>query len=242
MKTRASFDREIQLLQEEVLLMGSMVEKQIGRAIDALKALDHEAARRVVDGDGEVDRVRFRIEEHAIQLIATQQPMASDLRTIIAALNIIVDMERMGDHAEGIAKIALMHGDQPLLKPLVDIPRMGDLAVGMLHRALDAFVTRDEAGALRVEAEDDEMDTLYDQVYRELLTYMLNDPRTIDRATWLLWVAHNLERIGDRATNICERVVWIETGNIQESITTGANAPKHQVKHLDTDVTSRSSS
>jgi len=235
MRTRSGFDREIQLLQEELILMGSMVEKQIGRAIAALKALDHDAARRVVEADAEVDRMRYQIEEHAIQLIATQQPMASDLRTIIAALNIIVDMERMGDHAEGIAKIAIMHGDQPLLKPLIDIPRMADRAAGMLHRALDAFVARDEAAARRVEDEDDEMDTLYDQVYRELLTYMLNDPRTIDRATWLLWVAHNLERIADRATNICERAVWITTGSMQESITTGAGAPKHEIKRHDLD-------
>jgi phosphate transport system protein len=216
MRTRSGFDREIQLLQDEILEMGSLVEKQIGRSIEALKTLDHEAARRVVELDSEVDRMRFQIEEHAIQLIATQQPMASDLRTIVSALNVIVDMERMGDHAEGIAKIALMHGDQPLLKPLIDIPRMAEIATSMLHRALDAFVSRDEVAARQVEADDDEMDTLYDQVYRELLTYMLNDPRTIDRATWLLWVAHNLERIADRVTNICERVVYMVSGHIEE--------------------------
>jgi phosphate transport system protein len=216
MRTRSGFDREIQMLQEQILLMGSMVEKQLDRSIGALRTLDHDLARRVIEADGEVDRLRFRIEEHAIQLIATQQPMASDLRTIVAALNIIVDMERMGDHAEGIAKITLMHGDQPLLKPLVDIPRMAEIARGMLHRALDAFVEKDAEAAERVAAEDDEMDQLYNQVYRELLTYMLNDPRTIDRATWLLWVAHNLERIADRATNICERVVYLATGHMPD--------------------------
>jgi len=227
MRTRSGFDREIQLLQDEILEMGSLVEKQIGRSIEALKTLDHEAARRVIEMDAEVDRMRFQIEEHAIQLIATQQPMASDLRTIVAALNVIVDMERMGDHAEGIAKITLMHSDQPLLKPLIDIPRMGQIATSMLHRALDAFVARDEAAARQVEDDDDEMDTLYDQVYRELLTYMLNDPRTIDRATWLLWVAHNLERIADRATNIAERVIFLTTGHMQESVATGAGVHKH---------------
>jgi phosphate transport system protein len=133
----------------------------------------------------------------------------------------------MGDHAEGIAKIALMHGDQPLLKPLIDIPRMADIATSMLHRALDAFVRRDEAAARQVEDDDDEMDTLYDQVYRELLTYMLSDPRTIDRATWLLWVAHNLERIADRATNIGERVVFLTTGHMQESVFAGSAAHAH---------------
>src|SRR5436309_3762328 len=222
MRTRSGFDREIQLLQDEILEMGSIVEKQIGRSIEALKALDHDAARRVIDTDTEVDRLRFQIEEHAIQLIATQQPMVSDLRSIVAALNVIVDMERMGDHAEGIAKIALMHGDQPLLKPLIDIPRMAEIATSMLHRALDAFVARDEIAARQVEDDDDEMDTLYDQVYRELLTYMLNDPRTIDRATWLLWVAHNLERIGDRATNIAERVVFLTRGRMQDSVVSGS--------------------
>ena len=227
MRTRSGFDREIQLLQDEILEMGSLVEKQIGRSIEALRTLDREAARRVIDNDSEVDRMRFQIEEHAIQLIATQQPMASDLRTIVAALNVIVDMERMGDHAEGIAKIALMHGDQPLLKPLIDIPRMADIATSMLHRALDAFVRRDEAAARQVEDDDDEMDTLYDQVYRELLTYMLSDPRTIDRATWLLWVAHNLERIADRATNIGERVIFLTTGHMHESLLTGSAAHAH---------------
>ena len=226
MRTRSGFDREIQLLQDEILEMGSLVEKQIGRSIEALKALDHDAARRVIETDAEVDRMRFQIEEHAIRLIATQQPMASDLRTIVAALNLIVDMERMGDHAEGIAKITLMHGDQPLLKPLIDIPRMAEVGTSMLHRALDAFVARDEAAAMQVAHDDDEMDTLYDQVYRELLTYMLSDPRTIDRATWLLWVAHNLERIADRATNIAERVIFLTTGRMQE-MSVGAGAHEH---------------
>jgi phosphate transport system protein len=214
MHTRTGFHQQIQVLEEEILLMGSMVEKQLDRSIAALKALDHEAARKVIAGDDEVDRQRYQIEEHAIHLMATQQPMASDLRVLVAALNIIVDMERMGDHAEGIAKIVLMHEDQPLLKPLIDIPRMAELARTMLHRSLDAFVARDAEAARAVAEQDDEVDRLYEQVYRELLTYMLNDPRTIDRATWLLWVAHNLERIADRATNICERVIFLATGHM----------------------------
>jgi phosphate transport system protein len=214
MRTRSGFDRDIQTLQEEVLLMGSMVEKQLDRAITTLQHLDHDGARKVIEGDKEVDSKRFQIEEQAIQLIATQQPMASDLRIIVAALSIIVDLERMGDHAEGIAKIVLMHRDQPLLKPLVDIPRMAEQAGRMVHRSLDAFMARDATLARQVAEEDDAIDQLYEQVYRELLTYMLNDPRTIDRATWLLWVAHNLERIADRATNICERVVFLSTGRM----------------------------
>jgi phosphate transport system protein len=218
---RSSFSHEMQGLQDDLLLMGSMVEKQIIRAMDALRGLDKDAAHRVIDADQEIDRLRYRIEDRAVHLIATQQPMASDLRTIIAALNMIVDMERMGDHAEGIAKIALMHGDQQLVKPLIDIPRMATIAAGMLRAALDAFVARDADAARRVGESDDEMDDLYDQIYRELLTYMLSDPRTIDRATWLLWVAHNLERIADRATNIAERVVFLVTGHMEET-----NAPR----------------
>ncbi|MPZ14922.1 MAG: phosphate signaling complex protein PhoU [Chloroflexi bacterium] len=216
MRTRSAFDREIQELEDDLLLMGSMVEKQIERSMAALKALDRAAARRVIEEDSSIDHLRFQIEERAIHLIATQQPTASDLRAIIAALNMIVDMERMGDHAEGIAKIVLMHEDQPLLKPLIDLPRMAAIGSGMLRRALDAYVKRDAEAARDVCRQDDEIDALYDQVYRELLTYMLSDPRTIDRATWLLWVAHNLERIADRATNVAERVVFLVTGHMEE--------------------------
>ncbi len=216
MRTRSAFEREMQLLEDDLLLEGSMVEKQIERSMTALRALDRDLARRVIEQDTEIDRLRYHIEERAMQIIATQQPMATDLRAIIAALSMIVDMERMGDHAEGIAKIVLKHEDQPLLKPLVDLPRMAQIAAGMLRRALDAFVRRDVDAARRVIDEDDEIDALYDQVYRELLTYMLADPRNIDRATWLLWVAHNLERIADRATNIAERVVFLVTGHMEE--------------------------
>jgi len=149
-------------------------------------------------------------------LVATQQPMAGDLRTIVSVLHVIVDLERMADHAEGIAKITIMMGGEPLLKPLIDIPRMADKAVEMLHRSLEAFIERDVEEAKRICEEDDLVDGLYDQVYRELLTYMLEDPRNITRATWLLWVAHNLERIADRATNICERAVFLSTGKMEE--------------------------
>jgi phosphate transport system protein len=189
----------------------------------ALKALDHVAARRIIEEDSAIDELRYQIEERAINLIATQQPMASDLRIIIAALNMIVDMERMGDHAEGIAKIVVMYGDRGFVKPLIDLPRMAATSVSMLRRALDAFVARDVEAAREVIRDDDEIDALYDQVYRELLTYMLGDPRTIDRATWLLWVAHNLERIADRATNVAERVVFLVTGRMDEASARPAN-------------------
>ncbi len=196
--------------------MGSMVEKAIQRSVDALRNRDLVLARRIVEQDEEINRLRFDIEEKCIALIATQEPVARDLRDIVAVLNIIVDLERMGDHAEGIARICIMIGDQPPIKPLIDIPRMAEKAQLMLHRSLDALVERDAELAVQICQDDDEVDALYDQVYKELLVYMINDPKAIDRATHLLWVAHNLERIADRSTNIAERVVFLVTGHMQE--------------------------
>ena len=215
-RLRVGFDRDLRTLQDEVLGLGSMVDKAIARSIEALGRLDHTEARRIIQDDSAIDAKRFQIEDQAILLIATQQPMASDLRRIVAVLNIIVELERMGDYAEGIAKIVLMHDDRPLLKPLIDIPRMADKAGDMLRRGLDAYIQGDADAARAIAAEDDELDALYDQVYRELSTYMLEDPKNMDRATWLLWVAHNLERIADRVTNICERIVYEVTGQMQE--------------------------
>jgi phosphate transport system protein len=209
------------VLQDQVLREGRLVEGLIERAMDALQTLDSAGAHRVIEQDAEIDNLRFEIEGLAVQLIATQQPMASDLRIIIAALHMIVDLERMGDHAAGIAKIVLLHQGQPLVKPLIDLPRMAEIASRMLREALAAFAARDVAAARRVIREDDEIDQLYDQVYRELLTYMLSDPRTVDRATWLLWAAHNLERIADRATNICERVIFLVTGKMEKESVSG---------------------
>jgi phosphate transport system protein len=216
MPGRASFERELQHLQDEMLVLASLVDYAIGASIDALRRLDANAAETIIRDDKHINAKRYAIEEAAITAIATQQPMARDLRTIMAVLHITVELERMGDYAEGIAKIVLMHGEKELLKPLIDIPRMADLARGMLRHSLDAFVARDAELASRVATADDEVDAIYDQVYRELLTYMIADPRTIDRATWLLWVAHNLERIADRATNVCERVIFLVTGRMVE--------------------------
>jgi phosphate transport system protein len=214
--TRATFDRQLQMLQDGALLLGSMVDKSVERSVDALQRLDASLARRVVADDEAVDARRWEIEDRAVMLIATQQPMARDLRAITSLMHIATDLERMGDHAEGIAKIVLMHGDQPLLKPLIDIPRMAELSREMLRDSLDAFVRRDAAAAAAVAARDDAVDLLYDQVYHELLSFMIEDPGTIQRATWLLWTAHNLERVADRATNICERVVYLVTGKMEE--------------------------
>jgi phosphate transport system protein len=214
--TRGVYLHQLQRLQDEMLLMASMCDRAIERSIEALKRLDANEARKIIEDDSIIDHKRFQIEELAIELIATQQPMASDLRSIIAILNIIVDLERIGDHAEGIAKIVLLHEDQPLVKPLIDIPRMADKVRDMLRRSLDAFIARDAAAASAIADEDDEIDALHEQVYRELLTYMLADPKTITRATYLTWVAHNLERIADRTTNVCERVEFLVTGRMKE--------------------------
>lgn len=213
---RESLDHQLQELKDEVLAMGSVVEKAIARSIEALKKRDHEAAEQIIKDDLLINQKRYSIEEKCISLIATQQPMASDLRVLVAILYIITDMERIADHAEGIAKINLMMGDEPLLKPLIDVPRMADKAIDMLRRSLSAFINHDTEAAKEICTEDDEVDNLYNQVYRELLLFMLQDPKTISRATYLLWVAHNLERIADRVTNICERVVFMSTGKLVE--------------------------
>ena len=216
MEMRATFHKRLREIQDDVLAMGSMVEKAIGRSIEALKKRDLDMARALITDDLKINDKRFEIEEKCIQLIATQQPMASDLRSIICVLNIITEVERIGDYAVGIAKIVVMIGDEPPLKPLIDIPRMAEKVNDMLRRSLDAFINRDADAARKIAVEDDEVDNLYDQVFRELLTYMAEDPRTITRATRLIWVAHNLERSADRVTNICERVVFVVTGKMEE--------------------------
>ncbi|OGN99446.1 MAG: phosphate transport system regulatory protein PhoU [Chloroflexi bacterium RBG_13_51_18] len=216
METRTAFHKRLREIQDDILVMGSMVSKAILRSIEALKNRDLDLAYQIVADDKKINQKRFEIEEKCIELIATQQPMASDLRIILAVLNIISEVERIGDYAEGIAKIAIMIGDEPPLKPLIDIPRMAEQTVDMLRRSLDAFVSRDAEAAKKISAEDDTVDQLYDQVFRELLTFMVEDPKTITRATRLIWVAHNLERSADRVTNICERVVFVVTGKMEE--------------------------
>jgi phosphate transport system protein len=215
--TRATFDRELQRLQDEVLVLGSLVEKAIVESVDLLKRRDTDGARRLIREDRRViNEKRYAIESDALTLIATQQPMAGDLRMIAAVIEIAHELERMGDYAKGIAKINVMMGGEPLLKPLIDIPLMAEKARDMLHRALEAFVRRDVQLARAIPEEDDEVDALYNQVYRELLTLMMQNPHDIDRATYLLWVAHNLERTADRVANICERVIFTVTGVLVE--------------------------
>jgi phosphate transport system protein len=213
---RKTFEAEIQQLKDELLLMGSMVEQQVIEAVDALKKRDIEASHRIFDSDAKINSKRYGIEEQVMILIATQQPMAHDLRLLASILEVSAELERMGDYAKGIATINIRMGEEPTLKPLIDIPRMAKKGADMLHRSLTAFINEDVTAARAIPLEDDEVDSLYTQVYRELMTFVMADPKTIDRANYLLWTAHNLERFADRVTNICERTVFIATGENKE--------------------------
>lgn len=216
MPNRAAFDEELRELTQQMMLMGAMVDRAIERAVDCLQRLDTPEARALVADDALINQKRAEIEERVVQVIATQQPMASDLRLLLAILHIVVDLERIGDHAEGIGKIVVLHAGRPLVKPLVDLPRMAVKAREMLRGALEAFAKRDVDASQRIAADDDIVDALHDQVYHELLLFMLRDPGTIERATYLIWVSHNIERIADRATNICEQTVYMVTGRMEE--------------------------
>ena len=216
METRTTFHKHLQEVEDDVLTMGKRVVKAIERSIEALKSRDSTSAHQIIADDAQINKQRFSIEEKCIELIAAEQPVASDLRIIVAVLNILTELERIGDYAEGIAKIVIMIGDEAPLKPLIDIPRMGEITLDMINKSLQSFFTRDVELAMRVVSLDSVVDTLYDQVFRELLTFMMLDPKTTNRATRLIWVAHNLERAADRATNICERVVFTVTGKMEE--------------------------
>ena len=216
MEMRTAFHKRLREIQYEIMVMGSMAGKAIIRSIEALKKRNLELAHQIIDDDQKINDKRFEIEEKCIELIATQQPMASDLRIITAILNITTELERIGDYAVGIARIVIYIGDEPPLKPLIDIPLMAEKTVDMLNQSLDAFINRDAEAAKKITKEDDLIDNLYDQVFRELLIIMAEDPKTITRATRLMWTAHNLERAADRVTNICERVVYIVTGKMEE--------------------------
>lgn len=217
---RKTFEQELQRVKEEIIILGSMVEDATLKSVEALKKRDLQTARQILEADREINARRYAIEESVVVLIATQQPMAHDLRFLASVLEIVSELERMGDYAKGIAVINLRMGDEPLLKPLIDIPRMAQKGVDMLHRALTAFIQEDVEAARAIPKEDDEVDALYNQVYRELMTFVIQDPKNIERANWLLWAAHNLERFADRVTNICERTVFLATGQFIEFDTT----------------------
>ena len=213
---RKVLETELQSLKTQVLRLGDMVKQAMLDAIEALKQRDIEASQRIMEADSAINALRFDIERAALVVIATQQPLAHDLRLLASILDIAGELERMGDYAKGIAKINILMGDKPLLKPLIDLPRMAEIATTMLEDALQAFVSDDAATARSIPQRDDEVDGLYNQIYRELITFMIQDPKTIDQANYLLWAAHNVERMADRVSNICERTVFTATGEITE--------------------------
>lgn len=216
MPPRTHFDRQLDVLQDDLVRLSEMVCEAVSSAILALKNRDLDLAHQVIARDQDVNDVRFRVDGQCLALLATQQPIASDLRRIVGAMNVVLDLERMGDHAANVAKIAIRIGDEPPLKPLIDIPRMAQLCCGMLRQSLEAYGRRDAEAAREISEQDELVDQLYEQVFRELLTYMVGDERTINRGMHLLFVAHNLERIADRVINICERVIYIQTGEMKE--------------------------
>ncbi len=214
--TRELYLKELDTLKADVVRMATMAGEAIHAAVEALRDRDIAWADRVIAEDDKIDPLHMDLENRCMRLLATQQPMASDLRAIASVLAITIDLERMADHAEGISKAAKRLADQPLLKPLIDIPRMEELVQQMLREAMDAFLRRDPALAEAMTKKDDEIDALRSQVFRELLTYMLSDPKTTPRALELLLVAQHLERAADHITNIGERVIYMVTGELRE--------------------------
>jgi phosphate transport system protein len=214
--TRETLDNNIQELNDSILELASIVEQAILGAVSALEDRDISSAKQLYDQDKIINEKRFEIERQALIVVATQQPMATDLRRLSSIIDIAGELERIGDYAKGIARIAMRLGDQAPLRTLVHIPKMADLTSDMLHRAIGAFVDMDEESGLSIPKEDDQIDVLYNLVYQELLDLMINDRENIDRATFHLWVAHNLERAADRVTNICERTVFTTSGKLIE--------------------------
>lgn len=214
--TREAYHKALRDLEGELQQMAVMVGTAVRESMDALKNRDLETSRRIVHNDIQVNRKRFEIEERCIRIIATQQPMAVDLRILAAIINIITDLERIGDHAEGTAKISIAIGEAPLVKPLVDLPKMAEKAVSMLERCMKAFLDRDIETARKICNEDDEVDAYYDEIYKDLVHLMIENPKLIKDATYLIWTAHNIERVADRVTNIAERVVYMVTGKMEE--------------------------
>lgn len=213
---RTLFALELKQLQDEVLMMGSMVIQALRDAVDVLKRQDLHGAQALIDGDAVINDKRYTIELRVLTLIATQQPMAGDLRLLAAVLEIVTELERIGDYAKGIGKITLLLGKEPPVKPLVEIPQMSEKVVDMLRRSLDAFIAQDLEVARHLPSEDDVVDDLYNKVQRDLLEVLLERPQLMERVNYLLWGAHNLERAADRVTNICERIIFTVTGELVE--------------------------
>ncbi len=214
--SRFTLDQEIKLVQDEMLLLGSLAEQAILNAVDALRRRDVAAAKSIYAEDQKINSKHFAIENHILIIFATQSPLARDLRILAAMLEIITELERIGDYAKGIAKVAMRLADDETSVPVREISTMADKATSMLHRALGAFVSEDLAAAYAIPREDDEVDELYITIYRKIVQNMIKNPETIDHTNQILWVIHNLERTADRVTNICERIVFIVSGELLE--------------------------
>lgn len=213
---RPTLDRQIHLVQDEVLALGSMVEQAMLLAMEALKNRDVALARRVFENDLAINARRYAIENNIMILMATQQPMAHDLRLLAALLEVSVELERMGDYAKTVAKVTIRLGDYTGPIPMREFSQMADLAISMLHRALSAFIAEDASAASQIPVEDNQVDAIFNRSLQALITAMIADPEIIDQATLLMWVAHDLERMADRVSNICERTVFIVTGELLE--------------------------
>lgn len=213
---RETLDRQIRQLQDEVLLLGSMAEQALLNAVDALKHRDIQSARRIYANDININEKRYALENGLIIIIATQQPMARDLRVLISALETIIELERIGDYAKGIAKVVINLEDHDIPVPIREFTQMVELSTDMLHRSLGALINEDAKAAREIVQEDDEIDALYNKSYNAIVSSMIANPEIIDDANLLVWVAHNLERAADRCTNICERTVYIATGELLE--------------------------
>jgi phosphate transport system protein len=209
---QTAFDREFDGILTDVQTMALDVEEAIKRSMQALYENDTALAHQIIAEDAEINALRYKVESECLALIATKQPTAGDLRAVIAAMHIVVELERMGDHVKGIAKTVIMMEEEPLLKTFKKIRRMGDLSYEMLNGAIEAFVERDAEKARLIAMRDPEMDDLYHATFEKLVKVMAHKPELVTRATYLMWCSHNLERIADRVTNIAERVIFMATG------------------------------
>lgn len=220
--SRGTFHQELQEVKNEILLLGSMVEEAVMRSVEALKNNDLEQSQIVIADDKTINRKSYEIEIFIVMLIATQQPIARDLRTLTSGLGICTELERIGDYAKGIANLNIRSGGLGLPKMMRDIYSMGEKAVDMLHRAMTTFADEDPEAAKHVIEDDDLIDECYTRLYQDAVNSVLANAGNIERANYVIWAAHNLERLGDRATNICERVTYMVTGNIPDAyFTTG---------------------
>jgi phosphate transport system protein len=213
---RTAFDREYQAICDDLVKMSQELDWAIDNALQALVGHDHNIAEQVIEHDAQVNDLRFHIEEACLVTIATQQPAASDLRAVVAAMHLAVEMERMGDHVKGIAKTVILMEEEPLLKTFKKFPRMAEISRRMLAESIQAFLKKDATWAKEIAAQDAEVDELYQSLFHKLVDAMAKKPELVTRATYMMWAAHNLERIADRVTNIAERIIFMTTGNLQE--------------------------